>query len=319
MPAQAVASHVVTGIPVAHEATRVDRVIAMLREPSYASADAILVIDDHGQLVGTVAVGALIHAPATQLIGELADRTCPYVHAHEDQEHVATAALRGGTALVVVVDSDRRPVGIVPAPALLAILRQEHVDDLHRLAGIETEHTRDREALEGPPLRRVRHRLPWLLVGLVGSMVSALIMARYETLLARDLAIAFFVPAIVYLADAIGTQTEAIVVRGLSLSRVTLRHLLGDELRTGLLIGATLAALAFPLVGVAFGDLRLAAAVSTAIVGAGMIATTIGLLLPWMLHRRGFDPAFGSGPVATIIQDVTSLIVYFALATLIVD
>jgi magnesium transporter len=317
MTMETAAHHVEGDVPIVHEEETVDRVIALLRAQSYGVADAIVVIDARGKLVGTIAPGALVQAPGTQLISELADRTCARVRGHDDQEHVASAALRGGGATVVVVDPEERPVGVVPAATLLAILRQEHVADLHRLAGIEVEHTRDRDALEGPPLRRARHRLPWLLFGLLGSMASALIMSRFEHLLARDLAIAFFVPAIVYLADAIGTQTEAIAIRGLSLSRLTLRHLLGEELRTGFVIGFTLAALAFPMVAVFFGDLRLAFAVSLAIVAAGTVATTIGLLLPWLLQRNGYDPAFGSGPVATILQDVTSLVVYFGLATLI--
>ncbi|HEY6562313.1 MAG TPA: magnesium transporter [Polyangiaceae bacterium] len=167
-------------------------------------------------------------------------------------------------------------------------------------------------------MRRARHRLPWLLVGLAGSMVAAVVVSRFERVLETNLAVAFFVPAIVYMADAIGTQTEAIVVRGLSLSRLSLRHLLFDELRTGLLIGTTLGVLSFPVVAIAFGDVRLAMSVSAAILVAGGMATSIGLLLPWLFQRMGSDPALGSGPVATIIQDVLSLLVYFAIATLIV-
>lgn len=147
--------------------------------------------------------------------------------------------------------------------------------------------------------------------------LSALVVSRFERVLHSNVAVAFFVPAIVYLADAIGTQTEAIVVRGLSLSRLSLRHLLFNELGTGLLIGACLGALAFPLIMLLFG-VQLALAVTVAILLAGAVATSIGLLLPWLWHRLGTDPAFGSGPVATIIQDVLSLLIYFALATALV-
>ena len=146
-------------------------------------------------------------------------------------------------------------------------------------------------------------------------MLAALVVAHFEHLLQDKLAIAYFVPAIVYLADAIGTQTEAIAVRGLSLSRLTLRELLAGELRTGLLIGLALAAIALPLVALSVGDLRLGVAVAAAIVVAGTVATTIGLLLPWLFQRAGRDPALGSGPVATVIQDVLSLLIYFAIAT----
>jgi magnesium transporter len=159
----------------------------------------------------------------------------------------------------------------------------------------------------------VRDRLPWLIVGLVGSAAAASVMAGYEATLSRNVVIAFFVPAIVYLADAIGTQTEAVAVRGLSLTHAPLGAILLREITAGFLIGLALALVAGPAIAFWFADVRLAFAVSASIVAAGTVATTIGLLLPWTLSRFGLDPAFGSGPVATVIQDVLSLIVYFAL------
>ena len=94
--------------------------------------------------------------------------------------------------------------------------------------------------------------------------------------------------------------------------------LLGGEMRTGLLIGLTLGLVTLPVVWLVFGDFRLALAVSSALFFAGGVATTIGLLLPWVLQQFGADPAYGSGPLATIIQDVLSLIIYFAIVSSIV-
>jgi magnesium transporter len=131
-------------------------------------------------------------------------------------------------------------------------------------------------------------------------------------------AIAFFVPAIVYLADAIGTQTEAAAVRGLSLVHEPLPRLVWGELRTGVMMGLVLAALALPAVWLVFGDGRLGLAVAGALLAAGAMATTVGLLLPWALARAGKDPAYGSGPLATVIQDVLSILIYLVIATLVV-
>jgi magnesium transporter len=192
------------------------------------------------------------------------------------------------------------------------ILRREHVEDIHRLSGIARETHQAREALESPPLRRARHRLPWLLVGLAGSMLATLLVAGFEDVLASNLAVAFFVPGLVYLADAIGTQSEAVAVRGLSLSHSGLGQLIGGEMRTGLLMGSILAAIALPTAWLAFGNVRLALAVALALVCAGAVATTIGLLLPWLLGKLGSDPAYGSGPLATIAQDLLTLVIYFA-------
>jgi magnesium transporter len=163
----------------------------------------------------------------------------------------------------------------------------------------------------------MRHRLPWLLVGLAGSVIATAVMAHFEDLLARHLAVAFFVPGIVYLADAIGTQTETITVRGLSLSHVGIGRLLVGEIRTGFLIGAVLGLATFAAIWLALGNARLALAVGLTLVVAGGLATGIGLGLPWTLERLGRDPAYGSGPLATIIQDVLSLAVYFLTVSLV--
>ena len=171
-------------------------------------------------------------------------------------------------------------------------------------------------ALESPPVSRVRHRLPWLLLGLVGSALATLVMSRFEAALSAHIAIAFFVPAIVYIADAIGTQSEAIAVRGLSLSQAGLARLLRGEIATGTLLGAIIAGVALPAIWLAFGDPRLAVAVSAAILAAGAVATTVGLLLPWLFSHAGLDPADGSGPIGTIIQDVASLLIYFGCVSL---
>lgn len=123
------------------------------------------------------------------------------------------------------------------------------------MAGIlhRSPEDRARHALEETPIRRALHRLPWLLVGLVGSAVATLVMTQFEAQLEAQVVVAFFVPAIVYLADAIGTQTEAIVVRGLSYNSPSLAHLVIGEMSAGMLIGAVLGAIAWPLVTARLG------------------------------------------------------------------
>jgi magnesium transporter len=235
-----------------------------------------------------------------------------------DQEQVAALAHDHRLIAVPVVNAQGRFLGVVPPLALIDVLRREHDEDIRRLAGILGTTNHARTALELPPWRRVRNRLPWLLVGLAGSGVAAIIMAGFEALLAAQVAIAFFVPAIVYLADAIGTQTEAVAVRGLSLGHSPLSRALWGEVATGALLGLILGLLAVPLVMLLAGSLALALAVATAVLVAGLSAAGIGMLFPWLLSRAGLDPAYGSGPVATIIQDVLSLLVYFACVRLFV-
>jgi magnesium transporter len=313
MRPETVGSHLMAPAGRAHADETVADVLARLRAERPAVVELICVADEAGVLKGALPVSRLFGADAAAPLARVMDAQFPRVHADDDQEVAASLALHRGVETLPVVDHHGRLVGVMPAQALMHVLRREHVEDLHVLAGIRRETAQARHAIEDPPMRRARHRLPWLLVGLGGAVVATAAMAAFEATLEKTVAVAFFVPALVYLADSIGTQSEAIAVRGLSLTRTGIAHLLAGELRTGMLIGAVLGAIAFFPTLAAFGDARLAGAVSCSIFVAGSVAAAIGISLPWLLARRGLDPAYGSGPVATVIQDILSILVYFTV------
>lgn len=280
--------------------------------------DLLCVVDPGDHLLGTLTAQELAALPDDTPVSNAMRKGGPQISPTLDQEEMASMVLHHGVNAIPVVDEQGRLVGVVGPQALMSVLRSEHVEDLHRLAGITSETAHARKAFEEPPLRQARHRLPWLMVGLVGSALATLVVSRFEAVLAAKPALAFFIPGLVYLADAIGTQSEAVTVRGLSLSRVSFARMAGNELRTGLLIGVVLALLAFPMIWVVFGELHLALAVSAALASASTVAAVLGLTLPWLLNRMGLDPAYGSGPLATIVQDVLSLLIYFAFVSFIV-
>lgn len=312
------AQHLVQHVPTAHVDETLGTVLARIPRQGLEFIEEVYVLDEDSRLYGLARLMDLLALPPDQPIHAIATRNPPYAYSTDDQEKVAGLAVQYHLAAVPILDHQGCFLGVVPARALITILRREHIEDLHRLAGIQRENSQALHALEAPPQRRTLDRLPWLLVGLLGSILATFVMTRFEKTLEARVAVAFFVPGIVYLADAIGTQTEAIAVRGLSLSQNSIKHLLQGELGTGLMIGLCLGVLSFPLVLVGFGDSRLALAVALAILTAGGVATSVGLLFPWLLYRAGKDPAFGSGPVATIIQDVLSLLIYFVIVQLLV-
>ena len=175
-----------------------------------------------------------------------------------------------------------------------------------------------RTTSEEPAQRRFRHRLPWLLLGLGGSLVAANLVGWFETQLQVNILLAFFIPSIVYLADAVGTQTETIVVRGLSLG-VPIGRMISGELLSGLAIGGTLAVVAGPLVWWRWGDAGVAISVGLAVLAACSTATVAAMALPWLFDAFGRDPAYGSGPLATVVQDLLSIWIYLFIATLVIS
>ena len=316
---QSVARYVEMAVPMAGPADTVGGVLDRLIGQRYGDASHVFLVDEGGRLVGVASICDVLGASRVTPMMELARPvdSC-VVTLDTDRENAASAAIHAGASVLSVRGADGRFVGAVPASALISILRDEHLEDLHQMAGILSRSEAAKAALTAPPHRRALYRLPWLLVGMAGSALATAVMAQFEGMLTAHLAVAFFVPAIVYLADAVGTQSEAVAVRGLSLTGADLIPLVAGELGTGLLIGMTLGSLTLPLVWLAFGSPTLAAAVAIALVVASSVATTIGFVLPWLFARLGYDPALGSGPLGTVIQDVLSLAIYFQTASVLV-
>jgi magnesium transporter len=221
--------------------------------------------------------------------------------------------VRANRRSVAVVAGVGTFLGLVPAERLIGALAEEHEEDLARLGGFLAASTRARTASEEAVPRRLWHRLPWLALGLAGAMASAGIVGSFEEELRAEVLLAFFVPAVVYMADAVGTQTETVVIRGMSVG-VPIGNIFRRELATGLVIGALIAAAFLPFALLIWGDATIAGAVSLALFVSCSIATAVAMVLPYVLSRLGRDPAFGSGPLATVIQDLLSILVYFAIA-----
>ncbi|MEK7578666.1 MAG: magnesium transporter [Patescibacteria group bacterium] len=166
----------------------------------------------------------------------------------------------------------------------------------------------------------IEHRIPWLLLGLLGGILATFIVSKYEAILSADVRLAFFIPIIVYLSDALGTQTETIYVRELSERKnFSLAKYIFKECAVGFGLGI-ISGLTLGL----FSAFWLASYKIGLTVGLAMlinltIAPLLALFIPNLLYKRHIDPALGSGPIATIIQDLISLLVYFIIAGIIIS
>jgi magnesium transporter len=245
------------------------------------------------------------------------DRDPVRAHRDTDQEVAAWELVqRQGRALTVVDDAGRL-LGVVTPTDMLQVVFAEHEEDLSRLAGVVHDQRQVRTATIESVRRRVLHRIPWLLIGLLGAMLSAFVVSGYEDAISRQVVFAFFLPAVVYMADAVGTQTETVVVRGLSVG-VGVRQVAPKEAFTGLLIGTLVAVLFVPLGLLVFGDFTIMLAVAVALFVSCALASLVAMVLPYWLDRLGRDPAYGSGPLATVVQDLLTIICYCAIVSAVV-
>ena len=311
------AEHMLTGIPRAHIDTPVEQVIDALRGSVFECADTVFVTDTSGHLQGIVRINDLF-ADGQVRIGDIMEPEHEAVRLDADQEQIAALAMRLNMIAVPVVDGNERLIGVVPPEALFRILREEHMEDLQLIAGITPHDDGPSAALDASIMNRISRRLPWLVFGLVASSLITVVMVRFEHALAANVAVAFFVPALVYIAGAIGTQAVSVSVRSLARDDVQILPLLRDELVIGIGIGAALGVLAAGAVLGVFGDQLLATAVGLSVLAGGAMSAVVGFGLPWVFQKLGSDPAMGSGPICTIIQDVASLFIYFGLVSLLV-
>lgn len=308
--------HATDKVPVATPSDRASDVIDGLRHRVFESASVIAVLD--GDLfVGVVTMEQLLAAEPDVPMVELMDPGAPTVAPHTHQELAAWQAVRHGEPGLAVVDEDRRFLGLIAPQQLLTVLLEEHDEDIARLGGFLASSAEARSASTETVIRRLWHRMPWLLVGLAGALASAVVVGAFDRQLQEEVLIAFFVPGVVYIADAVGVQTTSLVVRGLSVG-VGIRRIALREAITGGLMGLMLASVTLPLVWLLWGSPEVAWAVSIALFAASSFATLIAMALPALIHRLGKDPAYGAGPLSTVIQDLLSLVVYFLTASVIV-
>lgn len=310
------AQHATRDIPVFTPEQRVDDVRAALMQQRYACASHIVICTGR-RFLGLLRIEDLLGAPADLRLDALMDREAPRVAPGVDQEIAAWRAVCHQESALAVVDADDELIGVIPPHRLLAVLLSEHEEDLTRLGGFIKGTEAARASSEEPVIRRFRHRIPWLLVGLVGALLAADFVGRFEAQLQDKVMLAFFLPGIIYLADAVGTQTETVVVRGLSVG-IGMRRMLGRELLVGLAIGLALALVAGPLVWLLWHEADIALCVGLAVFAACGTATLAAMALPWLLSTGSMDPAFGSGPLATVVQDLLSILIYLGIASLLI-
>jgi magnesium transporter len=304
-------------VPTAGPGDSVGAVREALVGGRFDSVSVIAVCDCDGRLAGVAKVEDVLAADGRTLMGAIMDPSPPVVTPDVDQEIAAWEAIRRGETSLAVLDDGGHFCGFITPGRIVEVLLWEHDEDTARLGGFMESRSQAFTASDEPLLRRLGHRLPWLLLGLVGAILSADLVGAFEGQLQSHVILAFFIPGIVYLADAAGTQTETLVIRGMSLG-IPVQKVFRRELLTGCLIGLALALVLYPVLVWRWGRADVAAAVSLAVFAACSIASAVAMALPWTLKYFRQDPAFAAGPLATVIQDLISVLVYLLVCTAIV-
>jgi magnesium transporter len=285
---------------------------------------AVYAVDEKDRLLHVVSLRELMSAERSRPITRVGDLRAPLsVPPDMDREEVASLIGKYNLLAVPVVDRERRILGIVTVDDVIDALVEEQTEDVQKLGGME--------ALGAPYLEvglagMIRKRAGWLSVLFVGEMLTATAMKAFEEEIASAVVLALFVPLIISSGGNSGSQATTLVIRALSVGDLRLRdwfRVAKREIATGLALGGILGAigLARILLWQATGGIQvdayvlLGVTVSLSLLGVVLWGSVVGSMLPFVLRRVGFDPATASAPLVATLVDVTGVVIYFTLAS----
>lgn len=302
-------------VPKATEEQTVSELLSVIRRLPWEELSHIYLVDCQSRLIGQVPIESLLTAEGETKLSALRGAPPVEVQPDDNAETVALRAVERHDADVAVVDRQQHLIGAIPIGRLLALLHEEHVDNFLRMGGIGAVHPEP--TAEPSTVAAFRARIPWLAIGLIGGFLAGGVAAFFELALKQELALAFFLPLVVYMADAVGTQTETILVRALAYGHVSIGAQLLREGLVGSLIGGATGLLAGLALWLWDGRTGMALVVALTLAITAVVATFVASVLPLGLARLGADPALASGPVATVLQDILSVAIYLSIATMV--
>ena len=300
----------------------VEEAITRLREmaPKAEIIYYVYVINAQTKLTGVISLRDLIAAEDGTLLEEIMLRNVINVPAEMGQEEVARLVSRYDLLAVPVVDEDQRLLGIITVDDIIDVIEEEATEDIYRLTG--TGEVESVDILEASVFSIVRRRLPWLLISLLGGLLSGSVIGSFESTLQSIVILAVFIPVVMGMGGNVGTQSSTLFVRGLATGEIekkdTWRYFL-REVKIGLTMGG-INGIAIALAAAVWqGIPMLGVVVGIAMFTTISLAALIGTLIPIISNHFGIDPAITSGPFVTSIKDFTGLLIYFYIATIFME
>lgn len=273
----------------------------------------LYVIDENKKLVGVVSYRDLLLADETEKIRDIMFNRVISVPIEMDQEEVAQLIQRYDFLAVPVIDENNVLKGIVTVDDVIDVFIEEANEDFEKLTATGGKSIDFNTKATVASYRR----LPWLILLLFIGLITGSILDGFEATLEQVVALIFFMPMIAGMTGNTGTQSLAVVVRGLvtnQLEKRTVIKLIWREFKVGIMIGITCGILVF-FVATIWQDVMFGVVVGISLIATLIIGTMAGTIIPLVLYRLGVDPAVASGPLITTLNDIFSILIYFGIAT----
>lgn len=287
-------------------------------DPEYL--EVVFVLGEGRLYRGYVTLAKLLKAAPDTPLSNLLEGEAVAVSAYDPKERVAELFMRRQYPLVAVVDREGRLVGAIDAERGLELVEEIEAQRLTVFGGTVSMGGPDIDVVNTPLMRIFKARVFWLIVLTFFGVLTSTFVAEQEELLSKAIVLAAFIAPIIDMGGNTGSQSATLVIRAMALGQVRLR--LRDfafvlkrdipvALTMGIVIGVLEAILAYFSKGVGFDVLTV---VGLAMLTVTIVGSLVGVALPFIARRLGFDPATLSGPVITSVMDLLGVMIYFGFA-----
>lgn len=280
------------------------------------TVDTVYVTDSRWKLLDALSLRRIILADSTKTVFDVMDHQYVCLEAHQDREEAVRFMERYDLSSAPVVDRDGILLGIVTFDDVMDVAVEEVTEDFHKAAAVAPL----KESYRGASVFSLyRKRIGWLLALVFTNVFSGAAIASFEEIIAANVALVFFLPLLIDSSGNAGSQSATLAVRALATGEIKLGdwlYLMTKEIFIAALMGLTMA-FAVSFLGFARGGMLIGLAVSLTMVCTVMLGSIIGLTLPFLLSFFKFDPATASAPLITTLADISGVMIYFSIATLV--
>lgn len=305
----------------------IERILGHIRRYGKDSEtiDVLYVIDSNGKLIDDIRIKDVLMAEPETIVGDLIDYRLISLNAYDPQEEAINIFRMNNRVALPVVDGQGVMLGIVTVDDILWLANEEYTEDMQRIGGTEAL---DEPYLDVSIKNLVKKRAGWLIVLFLGQLLTATVIEHFEEQMASAIMLFALMPVIISSGGNSGSQASTLIIQAMALGEVTLSdwwRVMRREILSGLLLGLILGALGFLRIMVwqsfahTYGEywVLVALVISLSLIGVVLWGSLMGSMLPFVMKRLGADPASSSAPFVSTLVDVTGLLIYFTVATLI--
>ncbi len=271
----------------------------------------IVIVDPRLHPIGNVTLGKIMRSRRDVALTDIVEDTFQVIPATQAESDVAYAFNQYHLISAPVVDDEGRLIGLITIDDAMAVLDEEHEEDILRLAGVGEGSLSDRV------METTKQRMPWLAVNLLTSIAASMVIAQFEAAISQIVALAVLMPIVASMGGNAGTQSLTVAVRAIATKDLTgsnVWRVIRREVLVGLVNGLIFAVVMGAVGLIWFGSPALGYVIAAAMVVNMVIAGLAGTVIPVFLERVGVDPALASGAFVTTVTDVVGFFAFLGLA-----